>query len=69
MKVRLHFHHDPDVLDPVKNPLVIGYWAKLSKKQLERGKVDLYGNGEYHTYAKLFEFNPELIKLLHSIVF
>ncbi|VEN44166.1 unnamed protein product [Callosobruchus maculatus] len=45
LKIRLNFHHDPEVLDPVKQPSVIGCWARLSRKKLPRGVVDLYQCG------------------------
>ncbi|XP_072398730.1 cilia- and flagella-associated protein 52 [Diabrotica undecimpunctata] len=45
LKIRLFFHHDSDVLEPTKQPSVIGCYAKLSKKKLDRGVVDLYQHG------------------------
>ncbi|CAH1965474.1 unnamed protein product [Acanthoscelides obtectus] len=45
LKIRLNFHHDPEILEPVKQPSVIGCWARLSRKKLPRGVVDLYECG------------------------
>ncbi|XP_057661479.1 cilia- and flagella-associated protein 52 [Diorhabda carinulata] len=45
LKVRLYFHNDIDILEPTKQPSIIGCFAKISKKKLPRGVVDLYQNG------------------------
>ncbi|KAJ8929876.1 hypothetical protein NQ314_017390 [Rhamnusium bicolor] len=45
LKVRLNYHHDADVLDPIKQPTIVGCFARLTKKKLPRGSVDLYEAG------------------------
>ncbi|KAJ8985900.1 hypothetical protein NQ317_010657 [Molorchus minor] len=45
LKVRLNYHHDAEVLDPVKTPTVVGSMARLTNKKLPRGTVDLYEAG------------------------
>lgn len=45
LKIRLNFHHDPDVLEIVKKPLVIGCFARISQKKIPKGTVLLYENG------------------------
>lgn len=58
LKVRLYFHHDPEIIEPVKQPAVIGCWAKISRKRLPRGCVDLYQLG---IHSILLLFNGQLI--------
>ncbi|CAH0546208.1 unnamed protein product [Brassicogethes aeneus] len=45
VKVRLNFHHDPENVAPLRDPKVIGCFARISKKKLPQGSVDLYENG------------------------
>ncbi|KAG5873676.1 hypothetical protein JTB14_017153 [Gonioctena quinquepunctata] len=45
LKIRLYFHHDIEIIEPVKQPAMVGCWAKLSKKRQPRGSVDLYQLG------------------------
>ncbi|XP_050310647.1 cilia- and flagella-associated protein 52 [Anthonomus grandis grandis] len=45
MKVRLNFHHDMEILEPVRTPSVVGCFARITKKKLRRGSVDLYQQG------------------------
>ncbi|XP_018568693.1 cilia- and flagella-associated protein 52 [Anoplophora glabripennis] len=45
LKVRLYYHHDAEMLDPVKQPAVVGCLARITKKKLPRGCVDLYRGG------------------------
>ncbi|XP_060519945.1 cilia- and flagella-associated protein 52 [Cylas formicarius] len=45
LKVRLNFHHDAEILEPTKTPCVVGCFAKITKKKLPRGSVDLYQLG------------------------
>nr|XP_023016817.1 cilia- and flagella-associated protein 52 [Leptinotarsa decemlineata] len=45
LKIRLFFHHDIEILEPVKQPSLIGCWARLTRKKLPRGSVDLYQLG------------------------
>lgn len=46
LKIRLNFHHDLEVLDPAKKPMMAGCFAKVSRKKLPDGVVDLYSQGE-----------------------
>lgn len=46
MKVRLNFHHDAEVLEPIKQPVVVGCLSKISTRELPMGMVDLYKDGE-----------------------
>ncbi|XP_018331120.1 cilia- and flagella-associated protein 52 [Agrilus planipennis] len=45
LKIRLNFHHDVDILVPVKTPILKGCFTKIAKKTLPRGQVELYGQG------------------------
>ncbi|XP_044270982.1 cilia- and flagella-associated protein 52 [Tribolium madens] len=45
LKIRLNYHHDPDVLIPAKHPMTVGCFTRISKKKLPEGKVDLYSLG------------------------
>ncbi|CAG9771369.1 unnamed protein product [Ceutorhynchus assimilis] len=45
LKIKLNFHHDLDIVEPVKTPCVVGCFARISKKKLRRGSVDLYQQG------------------------
>lgn len=54
MKVRLNFHHDAEILEPVKQPVVVACLSKISQKQLPMGVVDLYRDG---TDDNFFFFN------------
>lgn len=45
LKVRLNFHHDVEILAPVKNPMMVGCLARMCRKALPPGMSDLYGNG------------------------
>lgn len=45
MKVRLNFHHDVEVLEPVKEPILVGCFSKISRKKLSPGVVELYEGG------------------------
>ncbi|CAH1119873.1 unnamed protein product [Phaedon cochleariae] len=45
LKVRFYFHHDVEILEPVKQPSLVGCWARLTRKKLPRGSVDLYQQG------------------------
>ncbi|KAF7267221.1 hypothetical protein GWI33_019550 [Rhynchophorus ferrugineus] len=45
LKIRLNFHHDVEILEPVKTPCVVGCFARITKKKLRRGSVDLYQQG------------------------
>ncbi|KAL1517593.1 hypothetical protein ABEB36_001334 [Hypothenemus hampei] len=45
LKIRLNFHHDMEILVPVRTPCLTGCFAKISKKKLMRGSVDLYQQG------------------------
>lgn len=45
MKIRLNFHHDAEVLEPVKPPLLVACLSKISQKKLPMGMVDLYKDG------------------------
>lgn len=58
LKIRLYFHHDPEIIEPVKQPALIGCWARLSKKKLPRGCVDLYQLG---VRSILLLFNGQLV--------
>uniref|UniRef100_A0AAR5QBT5 Cilia- and flagella-associated protein 52 n=2 Tax=Dendroctonus ponderosae TaxID=77166 RepID=A0AAR5QBT5_DENPD len=53
LKIRLNFHHDMEILEPVKTPCVVGCFARISKKKLRRGSVDLYQQG-VRTIRRLF---------------
>ncbi|XP_066256318.1 cilia- and flagella-associated protein 52 [Euwallacea similis] len=45
LKIRLNFHQDVEILEPVKTPCVVGCFARITKKKLRRGSVDLYQQG------------------------
>lgn len=45
LKIKLNFHHDPDILTLNKKPSIVGCFARISNKKLPKGKVDLYENG------------------------
>ncbi|KAI4470193.1 wd-40 repeat protein [Holotrichia oblita] len=45
LKIRLNFHHDIDILEPTKKPMMVGCFAKISRKKLPEGVVDLYSQG------------------------
>lgn len=45
LKVRLNFHHDAEILEPVKPPLLVACLTKISPKKLPMGMVDLYKDG------------------------
>lgn len=45
LKIRLNFHHDVEVLDPVKTPILVGCFSKISQKKLPEGSVELYQEG------------------------
>lgn len=47
LKIRLNFHHDMEILEPVKAPCLVGCFARITKKKLRRGTVDLYQNGNH----------------------
>lgn len=47
LKIKLNFHHDPDVLDLLKKPVVMGCFARIAQKKLPKGAVSLYENGLY----------------------
>lgn len=44
-KIRLNFHHDLEILDPVKRPIMVGCFSKISNKRLPKGTADLYKCG------------------------
>ncbi|KAF5303922.1 hypothetical protein FQA39_LY01707 [Lamprigera yunnana] len=45
LKIRLNYHHDAEVLMPVRPPLMQGCFTKISKKKLAKGCVELYAQG------------------------
>jgi hypothetical protein len=45
LKIRLNYHHDPDVLAPAKHPMTVGCFTRISNKRLPMGRVDLYSMG------------------------
>ncbi|XP_017778484.1 PREDICTED: cilia- and flagella-associated protein 52 [Nicrophorus vespilloides] len=45
LKLRLNFHHDVEILEPVKRPMMVGCFTKISKKKLQPGTVELYSMG------------------------
>lgn len=55
LKVRLNFHHDAELLIPIKPPIMQGCYTKASRKTLPRGKVELYGQGLH--YDKIIVVN------------
>lgn len=54
MKVRLNFHHNAEVLEPIKQPLVVGCLSKISQKKLPMGMVDLYKDGACVIFINLW---------------
>lgn len=46
LKIRLNYHHDSEILEPVKPPMMQGCFTKISKKRLPRGHVELYQQGQ-----------------------
>lgn len=51
MKVRLNYHHDAEVLEPIKQPLLVACLSKISQKPLPQGMVELYEDGAYNCFA------------------
>lgn len=47
LKIRLNFHHDVEILEPVKRPTIIGCYTRISRRKLAQGVVDLYVNGNF----------------------
>ncbi|XP_044754994.1 cilia- and flagella-associated protein 52 [Coccinella septempunctata] len=47
LKVRLNFHHDIEILQPIKTPALVGCYGRISKnpKKLPAGVVEMYGQG------------------------
>ncbi|KAK9891942.1 hypothetical protein WA026_017425, partial [Henosepilachna vigintioctopunctata] len=47
LKIRLNFHHDIEILPPVKTPALIGCFGRISKipKKLPAGTVEMYEQG------------------------
>ncbi|XP_022914302.2 cilia- and flagella-associated protein 52 [Onthophagus taurus] len=45
LKIRLNFHHDVEVLDPVKRPILMGSFSKHPQKPLPEGCIELYSQG------------------------
>lgn len=52
MKVRLNFHHDAEILEPIKQPVVVACLSKISQKKLPMGVVDLYRDGDDHVIVQ-----------------
>lgn len=49
LKIRLNYHHDSEILEPIKPPMMQGCYTKISKKKLPRGHVELYHQGKQMT--------------------
>lgn len=45
LKIRLNFHHDAEIVEPVKPPILVGCFSKITKKKLSPGSVELYQDG------------------------
>lgn len=50
LKIRLNFHHDAEILMPIKPPIMQGCYTKISKKKLPKGSVALYEQGVRSLY-------------------
>lgn len=47
MKIKLNYHHNADVLDPVNPPIMGGCYAKINNKaKLPQNKIFLFANGK-----------------------
>lgn len=55
MKIKLNFHHDAEVLEPVKPPVLLGCFSKMTRAKLERGTVELYHEGRYVMWIEFCE--------------
>lgn len=48
LKIRLNYHHDKEILDPIQRPIMIGCYARLDEKNIKakpHERVKLYSMG------------------------